>query len=609
VSKRKVHSWTNQDGPSVMCTSVDGLGRGYPRLDVYRSPSPPHIGLPRRTLPHVTDENVSPDTVHTVRDLAKALKYARSQAGFDTATRFAKETDFPRSTAYSVEEGTKKPAWATVETYLDACEITDLRPWKAAHRRATNESVAVAPTATQMAEMGAELAAATLSEIERSQAADLIRTIALDQAVEVVPKIDPNVAIEILDATSRTRRILIFERIDSARGAELLAEMTDNSMVGLLTELHDAQAAELVAKLPRRLAERTLKTLLEPDRTLDLLAEMQSEDAIKFLPRLGFELTAQVVSTATTEKAALLLSSLDTGVAKTIFTDITDEPTASRILWEMSDSAAATILMGMDHKHADKLIRELPAENLSNILQHFDSLRQTEILSNVIDLSTALEWFREPVDYDQDDGYLIRSLIERISMPRFTDMIGAAESDEKVLLLALSGTRQESILSSLSENEAAQMRQHLSIPQIAASLERVGPERAYSYMRALHEDPPTLLSHMTHEAALSILYRFGSLGTIGKHLDFMSPEMTASAFKSSHGFEAAGFVSSMRPEHVLAAFRLLDKFTVYRILDAIDERVERNQSHADRESRDPTRRGATSTLRTLYETDTGEKQD
>jgi Mg/Co/Ni transporter MgtE len=559
----------------------------------------------------VPKKNILPNMVNTVGDLANALKYARTQAGFVTVSQFVKETSFPRSTAYRVEEGLKKPEWATVAIYLGHCGITDLHPWEAAYSRVTNESTILVPTATQMAEMGAEMAAAILSEIDYSRAADLIRKIALKQAAEIIPKMDPSVAIEILGATSRTRKILLFEQIESAYGAELIAEMSEESIAELLTELHDTRASELIAKLPRRLAEKTLKMLLSPDHTVRLLAEMFSGDAIKFLPRLDFDLTAKVISAATAQTAARLLSSLDTDVATAIFAGMADEQRISRLLREMDDYAAAGVLTKMGHKQADKLIKELPAKSLSFIVPYFDNNRQTEILSNVIDLAAVLGWFREPMDVE--DERHIRPLLERISIPRILDMIRALEPHEKVLLVALLRTRQESILAGLTEGESAHLCEQLSIPGIASNLAYVDAKRARYYMHELPEGPPIFLSHMSHETAMSILYECANLKTIGKYLDSVNPSLAAFVLKSSHGFEAAHIVDSMHPEHALAAFRLLEESTVHRILDTIDERSESKRSLEsdiapdDPETRRSTRQGATSKLRALYEAEAGQE--
>src|SRR5487761_32152 len=136
------------------------------------------------------------DAITTMSDLGRELKRRRVAAGFDSLPGLLRNTKpgfpLPRSTAYTVEEGSQRSRWISVEAHLRTCNanVTEIELWREAHGRALlnygaqkgqpqGEPVTI-PTAKQLAEMGPEQGARILSGIDTETAADLLRRIDLE---------------------------------------------------------------------------------------------------------------------------------------------------------------------------------------------------------------------------------------------------------------------------------------------------------------------------------------------------------------------------------------------------------------------------------------------
>jgi flagellar motility protein MotE (MotC chaperone) len=525
-------------------------------------------------------------SVTTMAELGGELKRRRVAAGFQSVPELLKNTKrgypLPRSTAYALEGGSHKSNWAIIEAYLRACDAleSEIEDWREAHRRALfnprgqgeadMQRVSI-PTAKQLAEMGTEEAARTMSEINMESAADLLRRIAVTLAAQLLPELQPSLALRLLADSAQARISLIFEKIETARGAELLAEMPTDGAICILDGLATSRAAGLIAVMPRGRAAKVLRAM-EDDRIVRMLVAMPPKDAAALLPELDRNIVAHI-ALARVKSFADILENLDSATACMWLTEYLPAEKAFEIMAMMKEYPLSKLLGVMDEEMALTFLPTIPLPKVSRIAIMLSGSLQIEALATALSPAQAgaalLSWGSH---WDDIDDLVIT--LSDMDPVRVAAIIQALDEHEGITLLAVMEiSHRRRVLARLSPEEAKRIEHELLPENLARHIAEIPPHRSGNYLGLLDAPAGTILSAVPPNIAVEIISHAGegSFDKMARLVEQVPPSYAARILQEMRSGDAAGVVRNMSEQFALRVLPAMASQPAQHIMTHIDE--------------------------------------
>jgi Mg/Co/Ni transporter MgtE len=436
-----------------------------------------------------------------------------------------------------------------------------------------SERMKPAPTAQQLAEMGPEQAAHILSEIDAARAADLLRRIEINFAAALLPEISLSVALVLLSEVGQARATLLFENMNTERGAELLAEMGSEDSLRLLDDLDTSRAAELISVMPRGRATKILRDVTS-ERASRLLTEMPSVKAAKLLNELGFEFLARLVNTARATKVAPILQYVDRDLAAELLGEHCAEDRAAELLARMDASSAAWTLKKIKSYVANRIITQISRERMSELIGSFVTGKQIEILCELL----AVDEAAYVLGHAEFEG--LRFLVRDLPIDCLASMMMEMPRHERVLILALTGPFKDGILAKLPEPIAVDLAREVELPNLADQLTKIDPARAYMYLVEMNDNAGKLLSLMSSDAAARIIHAIESYDTTAEALNGVESSQVAWILRTMDIWEVAMVLDDMQADCAISALAESDTAFAEQVLSEMEKRAS-EKSYAD----------------------------
>ena len=515
------------------------------------------------------------NAITTMSDLGRELRHRRIAAGFDSLPELLRSTKprspLPRSTAYTVEEGSQRSRWISVEAHLRACnaKASEIELWHDAHGRALlnygaqkgqlPDEAEPTPTAKQLAEMGPEQGARILSEIDMETAADLLRRIDLRHAVRLVPEIHLSVVLGLLAEVGQARVTLIFEQIDTGRGAELLAEMSTEDALTVLDEMGTGRAAELIGAMPRGRAAKILRSITA-DQAVRMLLAMSGQHAAALLPELDAGILDKLLDSAGIQAVAGILDWMDSEGASDLLTARMSDERALQVMSRMNASPLGRCLGRAGVEAAMRLVPKMPTMRLAEVFDSLPRNVQMELLARSLDPQQAGEVLLGWIDQAPPDERIAAVwLVENISAPRMAEIVRGMGAPDAVLFLAIVNSRiRQQILAEIPVAEAAEFMEGLTPDGIALHLSRIPSRRASRYLHNVQISSGVILSRIEPAAAIEILLDDNTFDDIAQELERVPPTYVALMLEAIRAEEAAHIMAALPIEHAEGVVTAMD---------------------------------------------------